>query len=240
MDQPELAPARHHAALAGLARINMFSGSVGILWPPLAALAEQISGRPLRVLDLASGGGDVTLGLWRKARRAGVAVCIDGWDRSATAVEFATEQACRAGSDVRFFQADVLRDPLPDRYDAIICSLFLHHLADDEAEELLRRAGHAAQRLLLVNDLIRCRTGLLLAHLAGLLLTRSYVVRTDAPRSVRAAFTQAEAAELARRAGLDGATVTPRWPCRFLLSWGRPAGFSPQAGPSPPLGATAS
>ena len=66
--------------------------------------------------------------------RAGVALHIDGCDVSPTAVEFAAGRARRAGADVRFFAADALRDPLPDGYDAVVCSLFLHHLADDEAE----------------------------------------------------------------------------------------------------------
>jgi SAM-dependent methyltransferase len=225
MDQPGLAPDRHRAALAGLARLNALSGSAGILWPPLAALAAETPGRPIRVLDVASGGGDVTLDLWRKARRAGTDLHIDGCDVSPTAIEVATERARRAGADdVRYFHCDILRDPLPDGYDAVVCSLFLHHLADDEAEGLLRRAGRAARQLVLVNDLVRSRTGLILAHLAVWLLTHSDVVRTDGPLSVRAAYTISEAADLARRAGLAGATVAPRWPCRFLLAWSRPVG----------------
>ena len=67
--------------------------------------------------------------------------------------------------------------------------------------------GQAARQLVLINDLSRCGTGLLLAHLAGRLLTTSDVVRIDGPLSVRAAFTPAEAAQLAARAGLAGATV---------------------------------
>jgi hypothetical protein len=33
----------------------------------------------------------------------------------------------------------------------------------------------------------------------------------------------AEALDLAQRAGLQGATVSRRWPCRYLLSWERPS-----------------
>src|SRR4051812_815774 len=71
MDQPGLCPDHHRAALRGLARLNLF-GSAGVLWPALAAMAKRIPGRPLRVLDLATGGGDVPLRLWRRARRSGV------------------------------------------------------------------------------------------------------------------------------------------------------------------------
>jgi hypothetical protein len=58
MDQPGLDPARHRQALRGLRRINFWSRSAGILWPALAGLARAAQ-RPLRVLDQATGGGDV-------------------------------------------------------------------------------------------------------------------------------------------------------------------------------------
>jgi SAM-dependent methyltransferase len=94
MDRPDLEPARHERALAGLARLNLWSGSAGILWPPLANLARRLR-RPLRVLDLASGAGDVPVRLWRRARRAGLSLEIDGCDRSATAVAHARRGPAR-------------------------------------------------------------------------------------------------------------------------------------------------
>ena len=74
----------------------------------------------------------------------------------------------------------------------------------------------------LVNDLARSRFNYLAVWLACHLTTRSRVVRFDGPASVRSAFTPAEARALAERAGLSGATVSRRFPCRFLLSWSRP------------------
>jgi hypothetical protein len=77
----------------------------------------------------------------------------------------------------------------------------------------------ATRHLLVVNDLRRCCSGLFLAHAAGRLLTRSGVVHTDGPRSVRAAFKPAEMRTLAHRAGLTHATVSHRWPCRLSCVW---------------------
>ena len=73
----------------------------------------------------------------------------------------------------------------------------------------------------LVNDLERCHIGYLLALVASRLLTRSEVVRTDALRSVAAAYTRQEARVLAQAAGMTGARIVSRWPFRFLLSWVR-------------------
>ncbi len=220
MDQPDLAPARHVGALRGLARVNWWSCSANILWRPLAQLARRL-GRPIRVLDAASGGGDVPIRLWRRARAVGLDIRIEGCDFSPLAIQYAQRKAKDYGADVRFFVQDVLQGPtLPD-YDAVTCSLFLHHLEEDQALAYLRWAAATATHQVLVNDLIRSRIGLVLAHVAGRILTTSDVVHVDGPRSVHSAFTRKEALALAERVGLHGATVRWRWPFRYLLKWDR-------------------
>jgi hypothetical protein len=86
--------------------------------------------------------------------------------------------------------------------------------------------AQSAGRLVLVNDLRRSVVGLLLAHVGARILSTSEVVHTDGPRSVRAAFTREEVEALAGKAGLQGAKIERRWPCRFLLTW-RAGGVSP-------------
>ncbi len=220
MDQPGLDPSQHRQALRGLRRINFWSHSAGILWPALARLANALAPRPPRILDLATGGGDVPIRLWHRARRAGIPMLLEGCDASAVAVDFATQAARSQGADVHFSRADLLREPLPGSYDAMICSLFLHHLSEDQAVHLLRGMA-ATARLVLVNDLVRSLASLLLARVATQLLTRSAVVHVDGPRSVEQAFTPDEVRQLAARAGLSGALLERRWPCRLLLTWWR-------------------
>jgi SAM-dependent methyltransferase len=222
MDQPGLPAPRHDRALRGLARLNSWSGSARLLWGPLAQLARRAPRRPLRVLDLATGAGDVPVRLWRRARRGGLDLEIDACDISPVAVEHARRRAARAGAPVRFFVHDALCGPALGGYDAAVCSLFLHHLSEDEAVLFLRRMAGAAERLVLVNDLERTRGGLALAYVATRLLTASDVVHTDGPRSVEGAFTREELQALAARAGLAGASVQRRWPFRLLLSWSKP------------------
>lgn len=220
MEQPDLPRDHHEGALHDLSRINWWSRSAGILWPPLRDLARQLHPRTLRVLDLASGAGDLPIRLWFKARRAGLNLELAGCDISAVAIAHAQERARLAGASVTFFAQDVLRGEVLRGYDAVMTSLFLHHQESDEAaRHLLRRMGQMAGRLVLVNDLVRGRLHLWLARLACRVLTSSYVVHTDGPRSVKAAFTLAEVRRLAQEAGLPGARVAWRWPFRFLLTW---------------------
>lgn len=221
MDGPDLDSHRHLLALRGLERINTWSGSAGILWRQIARLAPRMSGRPLRLLDLATGAGDIPIRLWQNSRRAGLSIQIAGCDRSLRALGCARNRAEQKQAEVHFFACDVLREALPHDHDILTCSLYLHHLEEEQAVELLRRMAQAAGRLVLVNDLVRSRVGLGLAYLATRLLTSSDVVHTDGPRSVEGAFTLEEVRNLAVRAGMAEAMVVKRWPCRFLLSWER-------------------
>lgn len=221
MDRPDLEAGQHVHALRGLERINRLSLSSRILWPPVRQAVRDAGRRAVRLLDLASGAGDVPIALEGRARRRGLPLEVAGCDRSARAVAYATERGRARGAGVRFFVADVVAEGVPAGYDVLTCSLFLHHLEDGAAERLLADMGRKARRMVLVNDLCRGVGGYLLAWVGTRCLSTSAVVRVDGPRSVEAALTVAEARALAGRAGLIGATVERRWPCRFLLAWKR-------------------
>jgi len=221
MDQPGLDVALHAQALRGLRRINWLSRVAASSWSAMLPLVGGAAGAPLRVLDLACGGGDVPMALARRALDAGVDIEVQGCDFNPQAVRLAQQQATASGVPARFFRLDALREPLPADFDVLSCSLFLHHLAEEDAVGLLRRMAQAARRMVVVNDLIRSRLGYVLAWAACRLLSRSPVVHWDGPASVAAAFSLSEARALADRAGMEGALLTHRWPERFLLTWSR-------------------
>lgn len=227
MDQPGLDEAEHHAALAGLGRVNTITRSSNMLWPAIAKIAEQrLRDRrepPLRILDIASGGGDVTCALATRAERAQVAVEISGCDISPVAIAYAEKQAANRGREnVTFFVHDILTEDLPETYDVIVCSLFLHHLDQDEAVTLLERMKQSATGGAFVSDLRRTSLGYAMAYVGTRLLSRSRIVHYDGPQSVAGAFTNAEALALAKEAGWTNATIRNQWPQRFLLEWNKP------------------
>lgn len=225
MDAPELDPERHRRALEGLARIHAWTGTARSVWHGVRGLVEDGA----RVLDVATGGGDVAVDLWRRARAAGIPVEVAGCDLSPVAVERARRLAGERGADVDFFTCDAVEEGVPPGYDVVVSSLFLHHLDDAEARGFLADASRACRRGLVVHDLVRSRSGYALAWLGCRLLSRSRIVHVDGPRSVRAAFSVAEARELARQAVAGPARVERRWPQRWLLV-GRRGGDSHGAG----------
>jgi 2-polyprenyl-3-methyl-5-hydroxy-6-metoxy-1,4-benzoquinol methylase len=219
MDQPGLDGTEHARALRGLARVNTLSRTAVQLWRPIERLSRSVGNMPVRVLDIACGGGDVALALASRSRSTGRDIRVEACDISHSAVSLARARASARGLDVRFFALDALTDPIPDGYDVITCTLFLHHLDTQDAAHLLRRVGRSARRLVLVDDLIRSRLGYVLAVAGCRLLSRSRLVRHDGPASVAGAFTVEEVRALAESAALPGAAIEPHWPRRFLLSW---------------------
>ncbi len=221
MDDPGISRVAHFRALAGLSRLNDWSGSVRIIWRAIRSLQRDGNPASLRILDLATGAGDIPIDLWRRARRSGMKVEIDACDISPVALEYARRKSGEHGASIRFFECDALMLDCVMEYDVVISSLFLHHLTEDQATKLLRVMSSAARRMVLVNDLVRSSAGYALARAATRVLTSSRVVHVDGPRSVESAFTSREALGLAKRAGLIGAGVVQEWPCRFLLTWVR-------------------
>jgi len=225
MDQPGLDAGVHGQALRSLAWVNWFSNTSLMIWRQIRKLArEPDSPRPIRILDVACGGGDVVQRIAVRAQRAGIAAHVDGCDINAVAIAHAREAAPRwETTNVSFFQHDALRDPFPEDYDVITSSLFLHHLDNAEAEQMLRSMASAASRLVVNSDLRRSRLGYALASIGSRILTRSPIVHVDGPLSVAAAFTVDEMRDIAARAGLTGTTFIRYFPERFLLVWRKPS-----------------
>ncbi|MBX9721232.1 MAG: methyltransferase domain-containing protein [Candidatus Obscuribacterales bacterium] len=221
MDDPTLDDERHFEALKGLEKINSISNGALFVWKSLHLHASEQSGGTLRVLDIATGGGDTPISLALLAERSGLSMQIDGCDFSERAVNYAAEKAENAGTRNRFFILDALKDELPQSYDVITCSLFMHHLDPEQVIVLLKKMAQAAQQKILVNDLLRSSFNLMLVTLASRLLCSSQVVHHDGPVSVRAAYTMEEMDQMATAAGLDNYHISSRFPCRYLLDWSR-------------------
>lgn len=222
MDQPGLDVRRHTRALDALGRANAVSLTAASLWPSIRAAARAAAPRPIRVLDIACGGGHVLVSLARRAARERIDTGWTGWDLNPTAIEYARTLAARSNvTTVRFDRGNGVRDALPADVDVLVCTLFLHHLEEADAVALLRRMKDAAGCAVVVSDLRRTALGAAFTWVGSRLLSRSDVFLEDGMRSIAAAFTTAETRRLAGEAGLHGATVSHVWPQRWLLAWRR-------------------
>ncbi|UYV11573.1 MAG: methyltransferase domain-containing protein [Phycisphaera sp.] len=223
MDDPTLDPAEHAHALRGLARLNAMSRAPSVLYPILRREAARLD-RPLTIVDIATGSADVPVALLERASRDGVRFDITACDISRVALEHARDRARSANVTLAAHQLDILNEDAPQA-DVLVCSLFLHHLTDEQVRLVLGKMAAAAHRMVLISDLRRGPWGTTLAAVIPRLVTRSHVVHVDGLRSARAALSIGEARAMARGiAEGKGWTVARAFPARMLIRWSRDDG----------------
>ena len=137
MDDPHLPRDAHEQALRGLARLNRCSGVASAMYRRLKRLAMNHETRSLRLLDVASGSGDVPLRWAKWAKQEGWDLQLTLLDVRSVAVEEQQRRAQAAGLNVLSMQHDCLQTPLPSGFDVVTCSLFMHHLENHQAGQLL-------------------------------------------------------------------------------------------------------
>jgi len=158
----------------------------------------------MSVLDVAAGGCDVgeALASRRKCR-------VVSLDMNPRGLKMARQTSPVAG--------DALQLPFADRtFDAVICSLFFHHLTNAECVSVLREMWRVARRIVIVNDLHRNRVAHASIRVLSALFSRSNMFRNDSAASVRRAFRPAELADVAKKAGVP-ARVYRSFPYRLVL-----------------------
>lgn len=216
MDDPELPAEDHRQALKGLARLNLISGVAPALYRRIASYCKRTGKRQLRVLDVASGRGDLPVYWAKRAKADGLHLSITAVDISPVAIEEQQRAAKEAGVEIQSICRDCLNEPLPNGFDIVTSSLFMHHLSDPEVTRLLQSMHSVAGTALIVCDLERSRINLGLVGLASRAVTRSHVVHHDAIWSIRGAYTQVEFRKLAEAALSRPVVIKRLFPCRFV------------------------
>ena len=225
MDDPAIDPVEHRRALLGLRRVNRLCQTGKHVANEILTVAKKFNRNSLTVLDIGCGSGDVAIEVGRRLGKQ-IECKVSGWDISQTAVDCAhqtwtTSQerlstSKRSPVEICFQQVDVFQ-PQDLKFDVVYSCLFLHHFTEQQAVQVLAGMKQLAALSVLVDDLVRTRLGYALAYIGCQLLSRSPVVHFDGPQSVRAAFTESEARDLATQAGLSPCSIRRHWPERYLL-----------------------
>ena len=207
------------ACLRDLERINRWTGAYRITLRWLEQLLDrQQPTRPLVVVDVGSGYGDMLRRIAAFAARRGVAIELIGVDRNPHAVMAAT-RATPPAQPIRYLNRNVFDLPPSLQPDVVVSALFAHHLDDAELVRFLHWMDQRAARGWLINDLRRHALPYLIARFAPTLLRMHPMVRNDAAVSVARAFERRDWERLLAAAGLAAAptTVAACFPFRFAV-----------------------
>ncbi len=174
--------------------------------------------RDFSVLDVGAGSGELLGVIADFARFEGRAARLVGLDLNMLS---AREIAAESGrhKEISAVQGDAMNLPFADdAFDYAICSLFTHHLTDDQIRRVLPEMSRVAGRGIVVIDLERSPMAWLLYQLFCTAYRISPLVRQDGSLSIRKGFLTNEFEDLGRSASLNAVSVRRHSPYRIVLS----------------------
>ena len=151
MDRPQPVSPELERDLERLRQLNRWFGSYRLVSTFIRRWI--IPGAKMRIVDLATGSGDIPRLVVDYARTIGAQVEIDAIDQQAATLEIARSLSAEY-PEISYYPANILEwDPAQaEGYDIALCSLVLHHFGDDDAVKLLRRSRELSKRFVLVSD----------------------------------------------------------------------------------------
>jgi ubiquinone/menaquinone biosynthesis C-methylase UbiE len=182
LDSDAGTPREVEGSLKDLRMFNSWFGGVHTMASLLRRVAQQRGLKNISWVDVAGGEGYVATRTQKSLARSGISSRPVILDRAATHLSRNHPAVC----------GDALALPFRDNsFDAVGCSLFLHHLEPAEIVRFAREGLRVARHAFLIHDLQRHPLHLALGYL-GMPLYRSRITRHDAPASVRRAYTVEE------------------------------------------------
>lgn len=225
VDQASPEPVLLAESLTDLAWLNRYLGGTATILHQLGRLLDGSAPARIRVLDVGAGGADILVALARWCDRHGIGLEAGALDSGRETARIASAYVEESGHDGRIevVCGDARVLPFADgAFDVTICSTFLHHLEADDAVAALTEMARVSELGVIVSDLRRGWPGYLASWmLANTVWRRHRYTHHDATVSMRAAYTIAEAHDLAERAGL-APDVEPQLWFRWALRWKRP------------------
>jgi 2-polyprenyl-3-methyl-5-hydroxy-6-metoxy-1,4-benzoquinol methylase len=178
---------------------------------PTLEWLEQFVGagtRPLHIVDVGCGGGDMLRRIERWAAQKRMAVKLTGIDLNPHAIRAAREFT-RAESRIEWIIGEAYAlNPDPGPIDVVISALFTHHLTDDEIVDFIRWMERTARHGWFINDLYRSQTPYIWFKVLAAAMRWHRFVRHDGPVSFQRAFLPDEGNLYVKQAGLFSRDVS--------------------------------
>ncbi len=170
-----------------------------------------------QIVDIGCGGGDAMKYIANWARTNNYKVKLIGVDMNADAIEYMNTN-CKDYLEISGVVSDY-RDFLKANptIDIVHCSLFCHHLKDEELIELFSFMKQYAKVGFVINDLERNRIAYNSIKVLTRLFNGSSLVKNDAPLSVLRGFKKEELENLFGNAGVENVSIKWKWAFRYLV-----------------------
>lgn len=198
--------------------INRKLGGHDITLDGIVALIRDnaIFNRRLNIVEIGCGGGDNLRAIKEWAAYIKLPVRLTGIDINGECIAFAREQKRNAG--IAFIHSDYRKVTFAQTPDIVFSSLFCHHFTDEELVAQVKWMEQNSEIGFFINDLHRHPLAYYAIKLLTALFSRSYLVRNDAPLSVRRGFRRDDWATIFSAAQITRYRCRWRWAFRWLIT----------------------
>ncbi len=172
---------------------------------------------PLQVVEIGCGGGDNLRVIQQWAFKRKLAVQLTGIDINPECIAYAKSRAEAGG--IQLICSDYRQVKFHQKPHVIFSSLFCHHFNEVELVSMLQWMQRHTSVGFFINDLHR--HPLAYYSIKGLtaLLSKSYLVRHDAPLSVLRSFVKKDWEVLFQKAGIAAYQCRWQWAFRWLVTY---------------------
>ena len=215
LDSDNLAVADLHLNLKELEIINKHLGGHEITLKGFRALARMR--KTISICEVGCGGGDNLKAIDKWCSGHEIKTELTGIDINKDCIEYATEN-CNKIKNIKFITSDYKEVSFQlNKPDILFSSLFCHHLNHDQLIELLNWSRQNSSIGFFINDLHRNPLAYYSIKLLSKLFSRSYLVKNDAPLSVKRSFKKDDWINLLRQSGINKYSISWEWAFRWLV-----------------------
>ncbi len=203
--------------LRELEMINRWLGGNAATFDGVSKLIKLKPKKNLAIADIGCGGGDILEGLARIARRKNMSIRFFGIDANPHIIDFAkknTEQYPEISYRVQNIFSEEFRN---SKFDIVVATLFTHHLGDRQLIDLIKQLQKQVSLGIVINDIHRHWIAYHSIRLLTKWLSKSSMVKYDAPVSVLRSFNKAELESILTQAGIINYSLKWKWAFRWQL-----------------------
>jgi SAM-dependent methyltransferase len=216
LDQPEVTKELLFRNLKELDFINRISGGNSMSIYGIKKLVHS-KNKLYHIVDLGCGGGGTMKHIADWAKKNGYSLSLTGVDKNADAIQYMRE-SCKNYSEIRGVVSDY-NDYLnmASDMDIVHCSLFCHHLNEEELIGLFGSLKNRVRSGFVINDLQRNWLAYYGVQLITHLLNGSSLSKNDGPISVLRGFSYEELNTMLRKAMIQEFSIQWKWAFRYLI-----------------------
>lgn len=217
IDTGDYTPEEYDRFLHEIRLVNRFAGDNRALKKTLLQEIKSENLKSFSVLDVGAGSGELLRVIAKFARKQNRRARLFGLELNERSANSILEES-KDFAEIEAIRGNALKLPFADNsFDYTICSLFTHHLSDEQIVETLNEMRRVSARKIFVIDLHRHPLAYISYKIFCTFFQISKLVRDDGSLSILRSFNPVELKKLAEKSDIKNVKVERIFPFRLVL-----------------------